>query len=462
MSKRIDLLTGNIGVALTKLALPIMATSLIQMAYNLTDMIWIGRMGSEQVASVGAAGMYMWLSSAFAVLARMGGQVRMAQSLGAGERKRAVLYAQNALQMGLFFAVIYSLVMVVLRRPLIGFFKLNGAQVIADAETYLMIVGGGLVFTLLNQILTGLITSTGNSRTPFIATFTGLILNMVLDPLLIFGPGFFPEMGVAGAAWATVLAQAVVSAAFLLYMMRDGLVFSKIRILGKPDWKCMGEIIRIGLPAAVQSAMFTVISMTIARLIAGWGDAAVAVQKVGSQIESISWMTAEGFSVAINSFVAQNYGARNYTRTKKGCKTALVITAVWGIVSTSLLIFLAAPIFKVFIPDSEILPLGVDYLQILGVSQLFMCVEIIVTGAFSGFGKTLPPSVANIILTFARIPMAMLLSATALGLNGIWWSISISSILKGVVVIVMFVIFLKKMAPVWKKKQEADKGGENI
>ena len=125
-------------------------------------------------------------------------------------------------------------------------------------------------------------------------------------------------------------------------------------------------------------------------------------------------------------------------------RSAFTIMVCWGIFTSLLLIFAAAPIFRIFIREPEALPLGVDYLVILGFSQLFCCIEIMVGGAFSGFGKTLPPSITSIVLTSARIPMAMVLSATALGLNGVWWSITISSILKGTVLLTLFLLFLRR------------------
>lgn len=442
MSKRIDLLNGSIVTSLTKLAVPIMATSLIQMAYNLTDMIWIGKMGSNQVAAIGAASMYLWLSAAFAVLSRMGGQVKLAHSVGAGKFDEAVTYSKNAIQLGIFFSILFGAAVCIFANPLIGFFNLNTPEVINDAKVYLYITGGLVVFSIINQILTGLITSSGNSKTPFFATTVGLIVNIILDPVLIFGIGPIKSMGVAGAAIATVIAQIIVTALFVLYMLKDKLIFSHVNLLTKPSFKHLKAIIKIGFPAAVQSAMMTVISMVIARIIAAWGDGAVAVQKVGSQIESISWMTAEGFASAVNSFIAQNYGAGQERRAIKGYKISLVITCIWGVFSTLALIIFAEPIFKIFINEADIIPLGIDYLVILGFSQLFMCVEILTSAAFSGFGNSTPPAVIITLLTVIRIPMAMALSSTALGLDGVWWSISISSILKGIIMVLAFCIFL--------------------
>lgn len=121
MAKRVDLLQGNIMTTLVQLALPIMGTALIQMAYNLVDMVWIGKLGSGAVAAVGTAGLLMWLSNGFTVLSRMGGQVHTAQKLGAGDPEEAGKYAQNAIQMGALLSIGYSAVMLIACRPLIGF-----------------------------------------------------------------------------------------------------------------------------------------------------------------------------------------------------------------------------------------------------------------------------------------------------------------------------------------------------
>lgn len=442
MKTRINLLEGKILPALSALALPIMATSLIQMAYNLIDMIWIGKIGASAVASVGAAGMFMWLSNGLATLAKMGGQIKVGHALGAQKKEDAASYAQSSIQMGIVFAIGFGILSVVFADEMIGFFQLNSAQVIQDAKLYLMITCGLVIFSFMNQIFTGILTAMGNSRTSFIATGIGLVLNIVLDPLFIFGFGAIPPMGVAGAAIATVLAQLVVMLLFLYTILRDTVLFCDVHILHSYSSQHTREIFRIGLPSAVQSMLFSGISMVIARLIAGWGDAAVAVQKVGSQIESISWMTAEGYAAALNSFVAQNHGAKNTDRIWEGYRLSMIVMLSWGVFCSLVLIVFPQLIFQVFIQEAEVLPMGVDYLRILGVSQLFMCMEITTAGAFSGLGKTLPPSIVSITLTGARIPMAILLGRW-LGLNGVWWAITISSIGKGIVLLGWFLRDIK-------------------
>ena len=441
MEEKINLLEGPIFSSLMKLALPIMGTSLIQMAYNLTDMIWIGRIGANAVAAVGSAGMYMWLSNGISTLAKMGGQVRVGQSIGSQNKKDAAQYASATIQLGIIFGVIYGMITLLFHSQMIGFFHLTSPDVIKDAEIYLIITCGFVVINFVNQIFTSLMTAIGNSHHPFVATAIGLVINIVLDPLLIFGL----HMGVMGAAIATVIAQAIVLILMLYYAKKDKILFDEMRVMQKNTSSIFMKIIKIGFPTGIQSMCFTFISMVIARFIAGYGDVAIAVQKVGSQIESISWMSAEGFGNALNAFVAQNYGAENIERVKKGTFSALKTCMIWGVFTTLVLLIFPQFIFQIFISEKDVIPLGIDYLQILAFSQLFMCIESTLAGALNGLGKTFIPSSVSIVLTVARIPLVMILSTTFLALNGIWWSISISSIAKGVVIAICYSRVMKKI-----------------
>jgi putative MATE family efflux protein len=257
------------------------------------------------------------------------------------------------------------------------------------------------------------------------------------------GVGPFPQLGVAGAAVATIFAQFVVSMVYIYIIRKKTDFFAGINFLQMPDWKHIEKIVKLGLPVALQSGIFTIIAMVIARILSRWGSTPIAVQSVGSQIESISWMTAGGFQTALSAFVGQNYGAKKWERIYKGYFTAVGIIALMGIITSCLLIFLPGPIFSIFIREPKVIQEGIIYLRILGASQLFMCIEITTAGAFNGLGKTVPPSIVGIMLNAMRIPGALLL-AVSLGLTGVWWSISLSSILKGIILTTWFIIFLHR------------------
>lgn len=443
MKTRTNLLQGNILQALIALSIPIMATSLLQMMYSMIDMIWIGRVGSNSVAAVGAAGMFVNLANGISAFLRVGSQVNVAHSYGAGHKERAACFARHALQAGALLALAYGAFLCIGKAWCIDFFKFTNMQVIEDAQLYLLIMGSFIFFPIVNPICTAVITATGNSKTPFKVNTIGLLINLILDPVLIFGVGPLPSMGVFGAAIATVFAQFVVFLCYGSYMKKDQEVFSHMHFLDGMHQDYLRPIVKIGMPATVQGVMFTGISMTIGRIIASWGETAIAVQKVGIQIESISYMAADGFAAATNSFIAQNYGASQLHRAKHGYTTALKVMMMWGVLTTCILVFLPQYIFAVFIPEPDVIPLGVDYLRILGYSQFFMCIEILTSGAFSAYGKTLPPSIVSIVFTSMRIPMALLFGSI-IGLNGVWWSISLSSVFKGVILVTWFMFFMKK------------------
>lgn len=253
MARNVDLLEGSIVGSLTSLALPIMATSLIQMAYNMTDMIWIGRLSADAVAAVGAAGMYLWLANGLAMIPRLGGQVKVAHEMGAQSPERAADYGQAAFHLGALLVVLFTTMCILLNGPLIAFFKLNSPKVNTDARIYLVIVALGFLFSFFNQIFTGLFTAMGSSVVVLRSTAVGLVGNILLDPLMIFGVGPFPRMEVAGAAAATVLAQAIVTAMFLLAARRETTLFPHIHPFRPSRGRAWLEMLRIGLPVSIQS-----------------------------------------------------------------------------------------------------------------------------------------------------------------------------------------------------------------
>lgn len=453
MKRKIDLVSGNILKTLVTLAVPILGTSFIQMAYSLVDMIWIGRIGSGAVAAVGTAGFFAWFGSSLVLVTKTGAEVGVSQSTGKKDNNLKEKYVYNSLTMAIILAIIYTLVLLIFKNQLIGFFNLNDTEIILMATNYLVVITLGMIFTFLNPQFTGIITAEGNSKIPFIANTVGLIINIVLDPLLIFGFGPIKGAGVIGAAIATVFAQFVVTCIFIFVFIKEGY---KLKVWDNKyiDFGCIKEIIKWGTPNALQNCLFSFFGMIIGRIIAQWGPVPIAVQKVGSQIESISWMTAGGISSALTAFTGQNYGAKQYKRVEEGYKQTLILSLILGTITTIFLVFFGKQLFSIFIQEEEAIAQGADYLKILGYSQLFMCIEITTAGAFFGLGKTIPPSVIGIVFTGLRVPMAMILSrADMLGINGVWWSISISSMFKGVILVILFVFMVLK--PIKQKELEA-------
>ncbi|MEG2247097.1 MAG: MATE family efflux transporter, partial [Peptostreptococcaceae bacterium] len=281
MKKKVDLVNGNIFKSLLALSIPILGTSFIQMAYNMIDMIWIGRVGSAAVAAVGTAGFFTWFGSGIILISKVGAEIGVSQAIGKDDPVERKKFVYNALLINVITAVVYTVLLIVFRNQLIGFFNLGDTSIINMSIDYLVIVSIGMIFYFINPLLTGIFNAEGNSKTPFIINTIGLVFNIVFDPLLIFGAGPIPAMGVAGAAIATVLAQAIVSAIFIYIFIKDGYSF-KSKNKKYIDKVYVNKICKLGLPAAIQNGLFSIFGMLIGRIVAQFGPTVIAVQKVGS------------------------------------------------------------------------------------------------------------------------------------------------------------------------------------
>lgn len=431
MKKSNKLTEGNIRKILIALTIPIMGSSFLQMAYGLIDMIWIGRLGSSAVAGVGTASFFINFGFAVNSMIVTGAGIKISHSIGANEEHKVREYIRNGFLLNIILSLLYISGLLFFRNDLIAFFNLNNPLVESIAETYMIIVGSALIFNFTNFLYVRIFNSFGESKLPFKINSVGVILNIILDPLFIFTF----NMGVAGAALATLLSQAIVMILFIVYSKS----FFKIKNHFKYNLLVIKEILLLGFPLGLQRVLFTGIGIIIARIIASWGPDAIAAQKIGLQIESISYITAGGLHGSISSFIGQNFGAKKGDRVREGYNIAFKLAFVVGLLTTLLFVILPIPLMKIFVTDPKTIDIGISYLRIIGISQLFMCIEIVTNGSFSGIGKPKIPSVLSIIFTALRIPLAIYLSQDYLfGLNGVWFSIAITTIVRSILSSLIF------------------------
>lgn len=193
--------------------------------------------------------------------------------------------------------------------------------------------------------------------------------------------------------------------------------------------------------------------MILTRMVSAFGPGAIATQRVGGQIESLSWNTADGFGAALNAFVAQNFGAKKVQRIREGYRISMRALVVWGLLITAAFLLLPRSISRLFFYEPEVIETSTNYLTIIGFSEVFMSVELMTVGALSGLGKTTLCSAIDILFTGARIPLALLLSLTSLGLSGIWWALTLTSVAKGIIFYFTFQIVSRRVSkirqPTW-------------
>lgn len=439
-----DLTQGGILRKILMVALPIMGTQLLQMTYNLTDMFWLGRMERSvtAVASSGLAGMFLWLGMALLLVGRVGSEVGVSQNLGAGNRAEAGAFAEEAARLGLILGGVYGLVLLGFARPLLSLLQVQEQDVLDNASGYLRIVALGEPLVYASAALTGGFNGSGNSRLGFLANAAGLLVNMVLDPVMILWLGW----GVRGAAIATLIAQIIVFAVMLLTAKRHRLrPFPQFRLLGRLHWARTRQILGWSLPVSLESGAFTALAMVVTGMVSsGYGADAVAVQRVGSQIESLSWLVGGGFASAVTAFIGQNYGARKWARIRRGYHISLAALLLWEGAVMLLLMLGGRALYSLFLREPHLQQMGQEYLFILAFCQPAMALEGVGGGAFRGIGRTLPPSVSSILSNLIR-PILCWVLAQRFGLNGFWMGITLSAILRGTMIFLWFTLHKRGM-----------------
>lgn len=436
-----NLTTGPIKRQLFNLALPIMGTSFIQMAYSLTDMAWVGRLGSASVAAIGAVGILTWMTNSIALLNKVGSEVSVGQSIGARNEEDARNFASHNVTIALILSLCWGLLLFAFAHPVIRIYKLE-ASIAANAVEYLRIIATAFPFIFLANAFTGIHNAAGLSKVPFYISGSGLIINMMLDPLFIFGF----DMGTAGAAWATWLSQATVCGIFVYQLKKRENLLGGFSFFVRLKSFYTKRIFRLGLPVALLNTLFAIINVLMARTASTYGGhIGLMTLTAGGQIEAIAWNTSQGFSTALSAFVAQNYAAARKERVLAAYHTTLKMTTVFGLCCTLLFVFYGSELFSLIVPERAAYEAGGIFLRIDGYSMLFMMLEITMQGLFYGTGRTVPPAVISITFNSLRIPLAIGLSALGLGITGVWWAISLSSVLKGLTSFIWFRALQKKI-----------------
>ena len=441
MKKNINILEGPIAGSLFWLALPVVLTSLISIGYNLIDTWFIGRyLGDEYVSAVAAGAFFINFGMCFCNIPKIGAQVLVAQSIGAKKISTARKYVRTSIYLCIILGLYYTIMVLIFHDSLIRLIGVREPLILNSANQFLMISSIGFVFLYTLITISAVINGEGDTTGPFIFNSMGLIINIILD--IVFMK--YMKMGVGGAALATVIAQMIACIGIFFYLFRKNSRFRKLRLFmldGKMYYK---RIVKLGLPNGINQALFSVFAIAIAGMIAKISENALGVQRLGVQFEAFSWNISIGLASAIATFTGQNYGAKNYSRLKKGYFIGLIWMLSVGFTIALIFIFGGKYLYGFFFKSPEMIALGVGYLSVLGFSQIFMCAEITTTGAFNGIGRTIEPTINSIIITSLRIPLAHFL-IPLMGLSGIWWSISGTSMLKGVISVTWFLWTLKKL-----------------
>ncbi len=434
-----ELVSLPLPKAIVKLAGPAMTSMLFIMIFNLVDIWWVGKLGPEALAGVSGASFILWTLQAAATCVATGVNALVARHVGA----KQVIKAANVVGQGLLVALVLALVFTaggfLTQKALFVQMGLDG-QVLVSALDYMTGILAGLFVIFIFFAVDAAFRGSGDTKTPLKLISVALTFNMLLDPVLIFGWGPVPALGAAGAAWATVIAHGlmVVSAFVLLKNKPVGSKFNVQSIKNVQPDVCK-KIVQIGAPIAFSGMMFSISYMILTRVISRFGPSALAALGVGHRIEGIPYFTALGFSVAAATLVGQNLGAQKPDRAAKATWLSVFYASV-VILCFSIFIFIfAGPVLRFFTDDPRVVAEGIEYLRMIALFEVFLAFEVVLEGAFGGAGHSVPPMLVSIPITWARIPLALLLAVHfSMGTKGVWLSISATTGVKGLILAFWF------------------------
>jgi len=429
----------NIHRTILALSLPGMISSVLQTFYQLIDAFWIGRLGSEALAALGGLSFVLWAVMALAALSSIGITTLVSQNIGAGQSEEATFSAGQGMLLNSLTAVIFAAIVLVFQQD---FYNIMGfGQIVASyAADYMNVVVFSLPFVYGFIGLEAVFRGIGDTTRPMIILAIALALNAVLDPLMIMGWYGFPAMGIKGAALATAASQAL--AVFLGFIfLRKKQFIPKISLRDKIniDFRIIRRILNIGSPIALGGFSFCIIYVFLTNIISRFGTEAIAAIGVCHRIEGIAWFACVGFSAAAAAMVGQAVGSENM---KLAAKSAWWVNGYGAgtLFFVSIMFYLfPVQLVKLFTSDPAVIKLGAEYLQIIALFEIFLALEVIMEGVFSGLGYTIPVMLISVPITALRIPAAWYLAIKLqMGTDGIWWAIGGTTFFKGLLITLLF------------------------
>ncbi len=437
--KTTNLTELSLNRAIVKMSVPTILWMLVEWLFHLVDSYWIGKLGAGPFAAAASTSFILWMFFGLADISAIAVNALSAQTVGSGRSEMVKEYLRRCMMVSFVLSIVIAALCFPFRQVC---FVLLGLEpvVVSDAVSYLTPWMIGLPVIFIAACVASVFRAVGDPKTPTILMMFLVVVNFFLDPLLIFGWGPIPALGLKGAAFCSVLCHFLFLVPSIIILHKrglfpsyDGPAFFSV----KKDQ--IIKIFRIGLPIALNGAIFSITYVGLTWVIARFGSESVAAIGIGHRIESFPWFFTFGFNIAAATLVGQYLGAN---------QPELAAKATWRCCAASfifVLAFIAAvylsigSIIQLFIDDRLVIEIGSEYLKIVSVCWLLGCFEVVLEGAFSGAGNTLPPMVIGIPFTVLRIPAAYFLAITlSWGTDGIWWAIGLSAAIKGMLLIIWF------------------------
>ncbi|MFC2062305.1 MATE family efflux transporter [Elusimicrobiota bacterium] len=437
---KIDLTTGSVVKKVFRLSIPIIISNLMHVFYNITDTAWLGQLSREAVAAMAFVFPVLFFVLSIGIGVGVAGSILVAQYEGAGRKKMVNYSAGQAMVFTVFLSLIISALGYFLGGRLVAFLGAE-EKVVVLAESYLKTLFPGIIFMFTFFVFSALMRSWGNTKTAMKIIVISNIVNIALDPLLIFGFGIIPAMGMKGAALATVLSRLLASsiAVYILFKGKRFITLTKADL--KPDLKMLKKLFKLGWPSTVEHMLRSAGFMILTAIVAGFGTVYIAAYGVGVRIFSVFIMPSLAVGMGVASGVGQNLGAKLTDRAKKLiANAALIVFAALTVVGIGVYVWGEA-IIGVFLKTGgyETVRAGVECLRIMVLAGPFVGAAITIRGGFTGAGRTIQSMIIGIIgLWCIRVPLAYFFSVVSRNPVGIWSALVMGGIADMIISVIYY------------------------
>ncbi|UCG29784.1 MAG: MATE family efflux transporter [candidate division WOR-3 bacterium] len=424
---------------LIKLAWPVVLAFMMQTSYNLVDIFWVGKLGATAIASVSLAGNFFYIILALGQVIGSGTVALVAHSFGARSIDRANSIAKQSLLLAFILSIVIGTLAFAYSKQIMYF--LGGRDTVLTLSTgYLRIVSIGFFFQLLSFSINYIFRGAGDMKIPMYIMLIATIINLMLDPLLILGIGFFPRLEVQGAAVATAIAKFVSFVVGFLILTKGR---SGIKMNFHTTWKLEGAIVRkifgVGIPVGISYGLMATSIMVVFGIVAAFSEHALAALGIGSRIFQFASLPVVGIGIATTTIVGQNLGARDARGAMQTGNTALGLSCVIMIAFIMLFMANARGLIALFTQSVPTIEHGIEFIRIVSFYLIFVGITTSLTGVFRGAGYTIPPMIAGILKVSLLYILASSLSRTMhAGVTGVWWAMLIAYGLESLVMVLWY------------------------
>ena len=413
---------------LLRLSVPGMAAMVATSVYNIVDTFWVARLGHEAIAALTIVFPYQILTVAVGIGTGIGISALVSRRFGEGDGETTNHIAGQIFSLSLFWGLLFASIPLLFSRPILLAFGAT-ADIMEFGTRYLVIIAWGAPVFIFSLIASNLIRGSGDPVRPMVIVVSSSVLNVALDPLLILGIGPFPEMGIRGAALATVIAQSCGALLALVYLLGHRTSY-RIRLRHLPaEWTLLGDIYRVGTPASIQEMTESFAFIIFNNLVSGYGSVAIAAVGLTLRVSDLFFMPIIGVSQALLPVVGYNFGAGNRRRLWRAVRQSSL--GLMGLLAfcTILVEIFAPQIVGVFSQDPEVLATTVPAMRIMLATLVFIGPGVLAVATFQGLSKggvALFLSLARQFLLFVPLVVAL---GRFFGLTGMWFALPCSDVL---------------------------------